>query len=111
MQSNTPVILIYQVRMNQPTGMTGRTIGGGLNDKTLLHSYEFIFMKKCKNCKSKMPEELFQPFFVNGGYITDLCPICVQDQRNEIMGLPPMTEFGGEEAQSLVEEAYQYYKQ
>ena len=67
-------------------------------------------MKTCKNCKSKMPRDWFQPFFVNGGYIIDLCPICVQDQRNEALGFPPMTEFGGEEAQSLVEDAYEYYR-
>lgn len=48
-----------------------------------------------------MPDELF---------MGDVCPICAMDNKNELHGLPWGTEFQGEEAQNLLEEAWQYYK-
>jgi|WetSurMetagenome_2_1015567.scaffolds.fasta_scaffold1666697_2 hypothetical protein len=67
-------------------------------------------MKTCKECGSQMPEELFQPLFINGGYITNLCPICVMTKRNEFHGLPFGTLPTGDMASQLVEDAWQYYK-
>lgn len=67
-------------------------------------------MTKCQICKSKMPTELFQPLFMNGEYITGLCPICVMAVRNKAIGFPLDTPPQGEIASDLVEEAWQYYK-
>lgn len=58
-------------------------------------------MNTCERCGSKMPDELF---------MGDVCPICAMDNKNELHGLPWGTEFQGEEAQNLLEEAWQYYK-
>lgn len=48
-----------------------------------------------------MPEELF---------MGEICPVCAMDNKNKLHGLPLGTGFEGEEAQSLLAEAWQYYK-
>lgn len=65
-------------------------------------------MDKCNVCGSKMPSELFAPLFVDGK-TTTACPICSMAIRNAALGLPLDTEFVGEHAAQLVEDAWQYY--
>ena len=67
-------------------------------------------MRNCRICKSKMPDELFVPAFINGGYTKNLCPICTMDLRNEVHGLPKGTELQGEKASELVDNAWEYYR-
>jgi len=55
-----------------------------------------------------MPEELFQPSFINGKQFL-ACPICTMVAVNVTHGQAIGTPFGGQKAQELVEEAWQYF--
>lgn len=63
----------------------------------------------CGGCNKDFPVELIHRLVI-GKSSTWLCPICALKKRNEAAGLPPETEFDGEEARRLHREAKKHLK-
>jgi hypothetical protein len=66
-------------------------------------------MSQCDNCKRIIPQEMLSTMFTNEGVTGEICGVCALDISNKALGIE-RTEFRGEIAEGMRQEALAYYK-
>ncbi len=65
-------------------------------------------MKLCEICKIEFPEHLIDQCIAGERAIQNCCPICANEEINELHGLPYGTPFRGEQAKANYDEAWAF---